>query len=124
MWVPQMINTPQKMILIVSLIALVCIGLFPPWQQAAERETAFRKDLGRSFILSPPSPIPVDCYFVGCKTALASYFHVVLYRKLFFAQLGTVFCIAVIMFWLFRRRQNGSYAMLSLKKQRMTFSLL
>jgi hypothetical protein len=119
-----MINTARKVILVVSLSALLCLGLVPPWQQAAERETSFRKDLGRSLVFRPPAPVTVDCYFVGCKPAPASYFHTVLYRELLFAQTGMLSFIALIMFLMFRQRQNGSYPLLSLKKQRVIFSLL
>lgn len=76
----------QKAIAVVSGIVVLCLILFPPWQQAAERETAYRKDLGRAFRFHRPQPVAVDCYFAGCKTGAPSYFHVMLGRELLLAQ--------------------------------------
>jgi hypothetical protein len=118
------LNTAQKVIALVGVIVLLSLALFPPWRQAAERETAYRKDLGHSFVLNPPQAIAVDCYFVGCKTAPASYFHVGLYRELLVAQLVSVFGVAVIMFWMFRLRPDGNYASLVTRRTRLKFSIL
>lgn len=118
------LNTSQKAIAVVSLIVLLGLALFPPWQQAAERETAYRKDLGRGFLLHPPTPVAVDCYFVGCKTAPPSYFHVLLYRELLTAQLLSVFGVTVVAFWIFRTRRDYTSASLVSKRVRLELSLL
>jgi hypothetical protein len=123
--VPAMkLNSTQKAIAVVSVIVLLGLGLFPPWRQAAERETAYRKDLGRGFVFRPPAPVAVDCYFVGCKTAPPSYFHVLLYRELLHAQLLSVFGVAVIALWMFRSRRDGTRASLVSRRVRLEFSLL
>jgi hypothetical protein len=125
MWVRAMrLNTAQKTILVVSAVVLLCLALFPPWQQAAELETAYRKDLGRSFVLRSPEPIAVDCYFVGCKTAPPSYFHVVLYQELLLAQVVSALGVAVIMLWMFRSRRDGHCASLVSRRTRLEFSVL
>lgn len=118
------LNTAQKTIAVVSLTLLLGLGLFPPWRQAAEKETDYRKDLGHAFVFHPPAPVAVDCYFVGCKTAPASYFHVLLYRELLFAQLLSVFGVSMVVLWMFRTRRDGTRASLASAKIRVGFSLL
>lgn len=117
------LNGTQKTIAIISGIALVFLVLFPPWWQAAQNES-YRQDIGRGFVLTPPHPVPVDCYFVGCRTAPASYFHVLLYRDLFFQQLAALAGITIIALWMFRRRNGGNRASLLLPKTRLRFSFL
>jgi hypothetical protein len=116
------LNTVQKAIIVVSAAVLLSLVLFPPWWQAAVRETAYRKELGRGWILRPPAPVPVDCYFVGCETAPASYFHVLLYRDLFFEQLATVIGVSLVTLWIFRARRDGTRASLGSPKTRLRFS--
>lgn len=118
------LNTTQKTIAIVGAIALVSLALFPPWWQAAQNEISYRKDLGRAFALKPPRAEPVDCYFVNCQVAPASYFHVLLYRDLFFEQLAAVAGVAIIALWMFRERRGGTRASLESPKTRLGFSLL
>lgn len=117
-------NNSQKIVLTVGLVSLLFLALFPPWQQAAEREVAFRKDIGRGFILSPPHPIAVDCYFVGCKTAPPSYFHVLIYRGLLLSQLITVGSVGLALLWFFRSRRDNTCASLGSPKTRLQFSAL
>lgn len=118
------LNGAQRIVAVGALVLLLGLGLFPPWQQAAERETAYRKDIGRTFVLSPPAPIAVDCYFGGCKTAPPSYFHVLLYRELLSAQLLAVFGFAVVALWMFRTRRDGTRASIVSRRTRLEFSLL
>jgi len=125
MWVPSMKpNSAQKVILVVGLVLLLCLALFPPWREAAEEEADFRKDIGRGFILSPPQPIAVDCYFVGCKTAPPTYFHVLMNRKLLFNQLISVGIVGLLLFWIFRSHRDGASASLGSPKTRLQFCML
>lgn len=117
-------NSAQKVTLVVGLVLLLCLALFPPWREAAEKEVDFRKDIGRGFILSPPQPIAVDCYFVGCKTAPSSYFHVLMNRKLLFSQLISVGIVGLLLFWIFRSHRDGTSASLGSPKTRLQFCVL
>jgi len=116
-------NHPQSVTLAISVVVFLLLTLFPPWQQAAENEVDYRKDIGRGFVFRPPRTIPVDCYFVGCKQAPASYFHPVLYRYLWLHQLATVVAVALALLWLFRTRADGTYLGLSSPKVRFYFIL-
>lgn len=118
------LNRSQKAIAALGAAALLCLVLFPPWRQAAQRETDYRKDIGRGFILNPPRPVSVDCYFIGCKTAPSSYFHVLLYRKLLLDQLATVAGTSIVLLWLFRSRRDGTCPNLGSAKTRLQFSAL
>src|SRR5438270_10010395 len=117
-------NRLQKATLVIGGVILTMLLLFPPWQEAALREVAYRKNVGRGFVLQPPKPVPVDCYFVGCKTAPASYFHVVLHSRLHIAQCVTVAFITLSVFWLVRRRSDGTQPALKKKRTRLLFSIL
>ena len=117
-------NSAQMSILLAGSVLLLCLALFPPWREAAEREVDFRKDIGRGFILSPPQPVAVDCYFVGCKTAPPSYFHVLIYRKLLFSQLITVGSVGLALLWIFRSHRDGTGASLGSRKTRLQFCAL
>lgn len=117
-------NSAQKAILVVGSVLLLCLALFPPWREAAEKEVDFRKDIGRGFILSPPQPVAVDCYFVGCKTAPASYFHVLIFRDLLFNQLISVVIVGLVLLWIFRSRRDGTNASLGSPKTRLQFCVL
>src|SRR5260370_6892738 len=116
---PMRLNAEQKVVLVVAVAVLLPLLWFPPWRGAAEREVAYRKDIGRGFIFRPPAPEPVDCYFVGCKTAPASYFHVLLYRDLLFEQAGTVAGIALLLLWMFRIRRDGTSCSLHSRRTRV-----
>src|SRR6476646_6306480 len=117
-------NSFQKATLIIGGVILTMLLLFPPWQEAALRELAYRKDIGRGSLLRPPKPVPVDCYFVGCQTAPASYFHVVLNSRLHIAQCVTVVFITLSLFWLFLRRSDGTQPTLNKTRTRLLFSVL
>jgi hypothetical protein len=117
-------NSAQKVILVVGFVLLLCLALFPPWREAAEKEVDFRKDIGRGFVLSPPQPVAVDCYFVGCKTAPSSYFHVLIYRKLLLSQLITVGIVGLALLWIFRLNRDGTGASLGVRKTRLQFCVL
>ena len=121
---PMRLNATQKVVLAVAVAVLLPLLWFPPWREAAEREVAYRKDIGRGFILRPPAPEPVDCYFVGCKTAPASYFHVLLYRDLLFEQAGTVAGIALLLLWMFRIRRDGTSGSLRSRRTRLLFGMV
>jgi hypothetical protein len=117
-------NSVQSAIIAAASVAFVLLSLFPPWQQAAEREVAYRLYVGRHFFLQPPTSVPVDCYFAGCATAAASYFHVLLYRDLLVEQLAAIIVVAFVLLWIFRSRQNGARASLASPKIRLQFSML
>jgi hypothetical protein len=84
------------------------IALFPNWQEAAEREKDYRKELGVHFVLKPPAPVAAPCYFVGCITAPASYFHVVIDRRNFYPSLICVTTLMIVTLVVFRTGKNGS----------------
>lgn len=117
-------NSIQKATLIIGAVILTMLLLFPPWQEAALRELDYRKDIGRGSVLRPPKPVPVDCYFVGCQTAPASYFHVVLNSRLHIAQCVTVVFVTLSLFWLFLRYSDGTQPTLSKMRTRLLFSML
>ena len=83
------------------LLWVVHIVLFPNWQEAAEREKDYRKDLGVHFVLKPPAPVAVPCYFVGCVTAPPSYFHVLVDRRGFYPSLVCVTALLIVALVLF-----------------------
>jgi len=56
-------NKPQKIIVITGSILMGLLLVFPPWRQAALREVDYRHNLGYGFILHPPKPVAIDCYF-------------------------------------------------------------
>jgi hypothetical protein len=118
------LNTPQKVILTFSAIVLLLLILIPHWRQAAQNETNYRKDLGFSFALHPPAPVAVDCYFEGCKTAPASYFHVILYWELLSAQFFSVLGVSIVLLLMFRPLPNGTCASLATQRVRISFSML
>jgi hypothetical protein len=92
-------------------IWLVWVGyivLCPNWQEAAEREKDYRKELGVHFVLNPPAAVGVPCYFVGCITAPASYFHVVIDRRGFYPKLICVTTLVIVTFVIFRAGKNAS----------------
>ena len=117
-------NNAQRAILIVASVVILCLALFPPWQEAAEREIAYRKDIGRGYIMNPPQPVAVDCYFVGCKTAPPSYFHVLIYRELLLSQVITVGVVGLALLWTFRSHHNGAGTSMGLSKTRLQFCAL
>jgi hypothetical protein len=118
------LNNTQKTILAIGLVLLLCLAVFPPWREAAEKEVDFRKDIGRGFILSPPQPIAVNCYFVGCKTAPSSYFHVMIYRRLLLSQLITVGIVGLALVWICRSHRDGTNASLGSPKTRLQLCVL
>lgn len=92
-------------------IWLVWVGyivLFPNWQEAAEREKDYRNELGVHFVLKPPATVAVPCYFVGCITAPASYFHTVIDRSDFYPSLICVTALLIATLVVFRTGKNGS----------------
>lgn len=113
-------TTGQKATVMASIVLMMFLLLFPPWQQTAERETDYRKDIGRGFFLRPPPPVALDCYFVGCKTAPPSYFHVVLFQELFREQLAAVIGVTLGLLWIFRSRRSSLVS----PRRRVSFSIL
>jgi hypothetical protein len=118
------INPTQKLIAKTAGFILLALLLFPPWQQAALHELDYRKAIGRGFIFHPPRTVPIECYFVGCKTAQASYFHAVLFSRLYIEQCATVFCIGLIALWIFRTAASGMRATLRSWRTRLKLSML
>lgn len=119
----MMFNSTQKALTAISSVALLCLGLFPPWQQAAMREP-FRKDIGRAFVLRPPAPVAVDCYFPGCKQAPPIYFHVQVHWEVLLAQLSVVFGVSVVALWVLRTRRDGTEGSLASNRTRLEISVL
>ena len=114
-------NRIQKATLLIGSLLLIALLLFPPWQQAAGD---YRKTIGRGFILRPPQARSVDCYLIGCQTAPATYFHIVLYSELHIAQCATVVFITVGLLVLFLNRGNGAHPTLKTNGTRLFFSML
>lgn len=110
------VNRIQRAVLGVWLLWVGFSVFFPNWQQAAERELDYRKELGLHFVLKPPAPVAVPCYFVGCITAPASYFHVLLDRKLLDEELLCATALMILAVVIFRSRGGESSPML---RQRM-----
>jgi len=98
----------QGAAIVIWLVWVGYIVLFPNWQEAAEREKDYRKELGVHFVLKPPAPVAVPCYFVGCITAPASYFHVVIDRRDFYPGLICVTALMIVTLVVFRTGKNGS----------------
>lgn len=84
------------------------IVFFPNWQEAAEREKDYRKDLGVHFVLKPPEPVAVPCYFVGCITAPPSYFHVLIDRRGLYPAVVCVTALLIAALMLFRTEEKRS----------------
>jgi hypothetical protein len=118
------ITSEQKWVGLLGLLLLAMVVLFPPWWQAAEREVDYRKEIGHAFLFRPPAPIPVDCYFVGCKTAPASYFHVLLHRERYVDEIATPVFVILALLWLFRGRKGGVRATVRQRDVRLQFSAL
>jgi hypothetical protein len=117
-------NRAQKLIILTGGLVLLLLLLFPPWQQAALHETDYRQNIGRGFVFKRPQPVAVECYFPGCKTAPASYFHVTPYSAALIDQSATVFCLTVAAVLLFRNRRDGSRPTLKLRTTRLIFSVI
>jgi hypothetical protein len=101
-----------------------CIVFFPNWQEAAEREKDYRKDLGVHFLLSPPAPVAVPCYFVGCITAPASYFHVLIDRRGFYPELVCVTALMIVAVVVFRPREDCSKPRIAARGMRLVATCL
>lgn len=95
------------------------IVLFPNWQEAAEREKDYRKDLGVHFVLKPPAPVAAPCYFVGCITAPASYFHVLIDREGFYSTLVCMTAWLMVALVVFRTEKNGSMTSMAAPRMRL-----
>jgi hypothetical protein len=117
-------NKTQTVIGLICGIALLFLILLPPWQEAAERELSYRKDIGRGLLWKPPKTVAVDCYFVNCVTAPASYFHVVLKRKVLLQECLTVLGVAVAFLWIFRTRRTGQTSSVRSRGTRLLASFL
>jgi uncharacterized membrane protein len=112
-------NSANKTIALIGGIALLGLFLFPSWY---ETNGQYVKQLGHHFLFSKPEPVPVECYLVGCVTAPASFFHVVLDRRPWFETLSTVAVVASILVLLFRRRADGTSFSIRQPKTRWVFS--
>lgn len=112
-------NSAKKTIILISSIYFLGLFLFPTWYEA---DGQYVKQLGHHFLFRSPEAVQVDCYFVGCVTAPASYFHVVLDRRPWFETLSTVAIVASILLLLFRRRADGTSASVRNPRTRWVFS--
>lgn len=118
------LNKEQVTVAVLTTALVSFLFLYPPWQEAAQKEVAYRKDVGRGLLWRPPSPVAVDCYFVGCVTAPAPYFHMLLNRKLQLQQSLTVLCVGLALLWIFRIRKDGTASSLRSTKTRAAASVL
>jgi len=109
------------MILSISSIAFLGVFLFPPWY---ETNGQYVKQLGRHLLFSRPDAEPVECYFVGCVTAPASYFHVVLNWRSWVETLSTIAAVTTALFLLFRTRRDETFHSIANAKTRLLFSVL
>ncbi len=112
-------NSANKAIVLIGGIVLLGLFLFPPWN---ETNGQYVKQLGHHFLFSKPEPVPVECYLVGCVTAPASYFYVVLDRRPWFETLLTVAVVASILVLLLRRRADGTSLSIRHPNTRWVFS--
>jgi hypothetical protein len=101
------------------LVWVSYIVLFPNWQEAAEREKDYRKDLGVHFVFKPPAPVAVPCYFVGCIPAPASYFHVLIDRKGFYPALACVTALLMVALVIFRTEKKDSIPGMAATRMRL-----
>lgn len=106
------------------LLWVGCIIFFPNWQQAAENEKDYRKDLGVHFLLKPPAPVAVPCYFVGCIAAPPSYFHVLIDRKGFYPALLCVTALLILALVILRNEKNRSIPDLTTPRKRLVVASL
>jgi hypothetical protein len=118
------VNKAQARVGISTAILLLFLVLYPSWQEAAQNEIAYRKDIGRGFLWSPPSTVSIDCYFVGCKVAPASYFHALLNRQLLLEQTIPVLVVAGVFLWLFRSQEETKRPMLESRTKKLRISFL
>src|SRR5580693_1830336 len=114
-------NRTKKMILSISSIAFWGVFFFPP---SYETNGQYVKQLGRHFFFIRPDAVPVECYLVGCVTAPASYFHVVVDWRSWVGTLSTIAAVTTILFLLFRGRTDGTFPSIAKAKTRLLFSLL
>ncbi len=114
-------NPTKKIILSISSIAFGGIFFFPPWY---ETNGQYVKQLGCHFFFIPPDAVPVECYFVGCVTAPASYFHVVLDWRSWVGTLSTIAAVTTILFLLLRARTDGTFPSIANAKTRLSLSVL
>jgi hypothetical protein len=117
-------NKARAIIGLVSAALLTLLVLCPPWQEAAQNEVTYRKDIGRGLLWSPPNTVPVDCYFVGCKVAPASYFHAVLNRQLLVEQTIPVLFVAGVFLWMFRTQEETNQPLLGSRKNKLIVASL
>jgi hypothetical protein len=98
-------NAANRTVLGVGSIVLMGLFLFPCW---FETNGQYVKQLGHHYLFSKPAGVPVECYLVGCITAPASYFHVVLDRKDMFATLSNVAIVLGVLLLLFKTGADGT----------------
>ena len=114
-------NPTKKIIISINSIFFLGVFFFPPWY---ETNGQYVKQLGRHFFFSRPEAIPVECYLVGCVTAPASYFHVVLNWRSWVETLSTIAAVTTILFLLFRTRTDGTIPSIADARTRLLFSVL
>jgi hypothetical protein len=66
--------------------------------------------------------VPVDCYFVGCKTAPAEYFHVLIAKQQFIAPCVTVVGVTLLALLFLQFRPNSLKSVIVSRKARLVFS--
>ena len=53
-----MVNTRQRVVIVVGLLVLVLMGLFPPWEHVVtEGSSVWSRDAGYHPLVSPPAPL-------------------------------------------------------------------
>lgn len=117
-------NNMQTAIATLFGVVLLALVLLPPWQEAAGREAAYRKEIGRGFVWAPPKAVAVECYFPGCVTAPPGYFHVLLNWHLLLQQCLTLSVVAVLFLWMFRTQPNREVGIVRKRGTRLSISVL
>jgi hypothetical protein len=115
-------NKAQVIIGLFSAALVLFLVICPPWQEAAQNEVDYRKDIGRGLLWSPPNTVSVDCYFIGCTEGPASYFHAVLNRRLLLEQAIPVLAVAPVLLWLFRPQKVEKSPVLESRAKKLVIS--
>ena len=101
----------QKVICGCGLSAVILLVLFPPWQQAYKSLNAtYRKDLGHSFILKPPSPVEVPHYFDRGADPSSAFYVFLGTKQLMFQCAGAMLVTLALFFSVGRLRAESDDA--------------
>lgn len=63
-----MLNLNQRRVLVVGIIAIIVMGVFPPWTYTFKYQSMYREvPAGYSLIVNPPTPEKGYGLIQGCK---------------------------------------------------------